>query len=46
MARTKCKVCGLYRGAAPHSGALHDRIMINRRLVKLGKLGRHKRRKR
>lgn len=43
--RVKCKVCGLYRGAKPHSGPLHDRITINRRLVALGKLGRGKRRR-
>lgn len=46
MARRKCDVCKLYVGAKPHSGALHDRIRINRRLAALGKLGRGKKRKR
>lgn len=45
MARRKCRVCGLYVGAKPHSGPLHDRININRRLAALGKLGRGKRRR-
>lgn len=46
MSRRKCRVCGLYVGATPHSGTLHDRINLNRRLVKLGKLGRRRKRRR
>jgi hypothetical protein len=46
MARRKCPVCKLYVGATPHSGTLHDRIRINRRLMAIGKLGRGKRRRR
>lgn len=44
--RKRCKVCKLYVGATPHTGALHDRIMTNRRLMALGKLGRKRKRKR
>lgn len=45
MARRKCPVCKLYVGAKPHTGALHDRINTNRRLLAIGKLGRKRRRK-
>lgn len=45
MARHKCPVCGLYVGSKPHSGALHDRIMANRRKARKGLLGRFRRRK-
>ena len=45
MARRKCPVCGLFVGATPHSGPIHDRIMAARRLAKLGLLGRKRRRK-
>ena len=37
--RVKCDVCGLYRGAKPHSGAVHDAIRRNRAKVKAGTLG-------
>lgn len=43
MARRKCPVCGLYRGAKPHSGPLHKAIMANRRRVAAGTLRRRKR---
>jgi len=33
MARRKCDVCGLYRGAKPHTGALHDKIRANQNRV-------------
>jgi hypothetical protein len=46
MARRKCPVCGLYVGAKPHSGPLHDRINTNRRLLALGKLRRLGKRRR
>lgn len=36
MARRKCDVCGLYRGAKPHSGALHKAIMANRARLRKG----------
>lgn len=28
--RRKCPVCGLYVGAKPHSGPIHDRIFKQR----------------
>lgn len=31
--RQKCSVCGLYRGAKPHTGVIHDRIRAARRKV-------------
>jgi len=31
MARVKCSVCGLWRGAKPHTGAIHKRIRAARR---------------
>lgn len=45
MARRKCPVCGLYVGAKPHTGPMHDRINLNRRLAAIGKLGRRRRRR-
>lgn len=44
--RRRCPVCHLYVGATPHSGALHDRIRTNQRLMALGKLGRGRKRRR
>jgi len=41
MARVKCSVCGLWRGAKPHTGAIHDRIRAARAKIK----GRRRRRK-
>jgi hypothetical protein len=38
--RVKCSVCGLYRGAKPHTGALHRRIMAARK--KISRRGRGK----
>lgn len=29
--RRKCPVCGLYVGAKPHSGLIHDRIRAARK---------------
>jgi hypothetical protein len=34
--RVRCDVCGLYRGAKPHSGALHARIRANRERFRRG----------
>jgi hypothetical protein len=31
--RIKCSVCGLYRGAKPHTGAIHKRIRAARRRI-------------
>jgi hypothetical protein len=44
--RRKCPVCGLYLGAKPHSGAIHDRIMAARSRARRGLLGRFRRRRR
>jgi hypothetical protein len=41
--RRKCPVCGLYVGAKPHSGALHDRIRAQQHKAKRGLLGRVRR---
>jgi hypothetical protein len=41
--RVKCKVCGLYRGAKPHTGAMHKAIRANRAKVRLGRLRRRRR---
>lgn len=47
MARHKCPVCKLFVGVKPHSGALHDRIRIQRRLMKYGRgpFKRHKKKR-
>ena len=45
MARKRCPVCHLFVGARPHSGALHDKIRTQRRLMKLGR-GPFRRRRR
>lgn len=42
--RKKCDVCGLYRGAKPHSGTLHDRIRAQRQKMKRGLIRRGRRR--
>lgn len=34
--RKKCEVCGLYRGAKPHTGTLHKKIMANRSRLRRG----------
>jgi hypothetical protein len=36
MSRRKCSVCGLYVGAKPHTGAIHDRILGNRAKLRKG----------